>query len=50
METEEKNILNFLDVKVKKNNNLTFSTSTYHIDTFNGVYLNWRSLTARKYK
>ena len=50
MESEEKNILNFLDVKVKNNNNLTFSTSTYHKDMFTGVYLNWRSLTARKYK
>ena len=50
METEEKNISNFLDVKVKKNNNSTFSTSTYHKDTFTGVYLNLRSLTARKYK
>ena len=29
---------------------MTFSTSTYHKDTITGIYLNWRSLTSRKYK
>jgi hypothetical protein len=50
MEIEENNQINFLDVSVKRNDNLTFSTSTYHKPTFTGVYLNWNSLTARKYK
>ena len=50
METEENNKLNFLDLTIKRNEDLTFSTSTYHKPTFTGVYLNWNSLTARKYK
>ena len=43
------NKLPFLDTCVVKN--LTnYSTKLYHKPTFTGVYLNWTSLTSRKYK
>ena len=50
MEKESEKILNFLDVKIKRNDDFTFSTSTYHKPTFTGVMLNWNSLTSIKYK
>ena len=50
MASEQNNTLNFLDVIVKRQNDLTLTTSTYHKKTITGVYLNWKSLTSRKYK
>jgi hypothetical protein len=50
LETEKDNTLNFLDVKIKKKDNLTLETSTYRKPTFTGVMLNWNSLTSLKYK
>ena len=50
MEKEENKSINFLDVKIKRKENLTFSTSTYRKPTFTGVMLNWNSLTTLKYK
>jgi hypothetical protein len=50
MEKEENNTLNFLDVKIKKKKDLSFTTSTYRKPTFTGVMLNWNSLTSIKYK
>ena len=50
MEKEEKNSLNFLDVKIRRNKDLSISTSTYRKPTFTGVMLNWNSLTSIKYK
>ena len=50
MEKEEKNSLNFLDVKIRRNKDLSISTSTYQKPTFTGVMINWNSLTSIKYK
>ena len=50
MEMEEKNTLNFLDIKIEKTPKLIFLYLAFHKDTFTGVYLNWRSLLSRKYK
>jgi hypothetical protein len=50
MEKEDKNSLNFLDVKIRRNKDLSISTSTYRKPTFTGVMLNWNSLTSIKYK
>ena len=43
------NKLPFLDTCVKRIAN-RYTTTIYHKKTFTGVYLNWTSLTARKYK
>jgi hypothetical protein len=50
MEKEENSTLNFLDVKIQKKKDLSFTTSTYRKPTFTGVMLNWNSLTSIKYK
>jgi hypothetical protein len=39
----------FLDVRVTRRVN-KYERTVYHKKTFNGVYLNWTSLTSRKYK
>ena len=44
-----KNSLPFLDTRVIRNVN-KYVTTIYHKKTFTGVYLNWKSLTARKNK
>ena len=44
-----KNSLPFLDTRVIRNVD-KYITTVYHKPTFTGVYLNWKSLTARKYK
>ena len=49
IEKEEKNSLPFLDTRVIRNVD-KYVTTIYHKKTFTGVYLNWKSLTARKYK
>ena len=50
MEKETNDTLNFLDVKIKRGNDNSISTSTYRKPTFTGVMLNWNSLTSIKYK
>ena len=49
VEHEKDQQLAFLDVMVKRNSH-EYYTSLYRKPTFTGVYLNWTSLTARKYK
>jgi hypothetical protein len=49
IEKEVKNSLPFLDTRVIRNVD-KYVTTIYHKKTFTGVYLNWKSLTARKYK
>ena len=46
---KKRNTLPFLDTRVIRNVD-KYITSVYHKPTFTGVYLNWKSLTARKYK
>ena len=48
-EGEIDNRIPFLDTCVTRKSN-GFSTKLYHKPTFTGVYLNWTSLTSRKYK
>ena len=50
MEKETNDIINFLDVKIKRGSENSISTSTYRKPTFTGVMLNWNSLTSIKYK
>ncbi len=50
MEIDENKSINFLNIKIKRNDNLTFSTSNYRKPTFTGMMLNWNSLTSIKYK
>ena len=50
MEKEINKSINFLDVKIRIENDNSISTSTYHKPTFTGVMLNWNSLTSMKYK
>ena len=49
IEHEENGKLPFLDTCVKRSI-WKYGTTIYHKKTFTGVYLNWTSLTARKYK
>ena len=49
-EIEKDCVLPFLDVKVLRKDKLGFITSIYRKKTFTGVYLNWNSLTSRRYK
>ena len=49
IEYEENKKLPFLDTLVKRYSS-QYETSVYHKKTFTGVYINWTSLTARKYK
>jgi hypothetical protein len=49
IENEKQNKIPFLDTKVTRKET-NFTTSIYHKPTFTGVYLNWTSLTSRKYK
>jgi hypothetical protein len=49
IEHEDKGKLPFLDTCVKRDVN-KYNTTIYRKKTFTGVYLNWTSLTARKYK
>ena len=49
MELEDKNKLPFLDVYVIRTVG-KYITTVYRKKTFTGVYLNWNSLTSRKYK
>jgi hypothetical protein len=49
IEWEKNNKLPFLDTLVTRKEE-GFSTNIYHKPTFTGVYLNWTSLTSRKYK
>lgn len=48
-EYERNNKLAFLDTCVKRVN-VSYVTTIYHKKTFTGVYLNWTSLTSKKYK
>ena len=48
-ETESNGELPFLDTKVKRVIG-KYATTVHHKKTFTGVYLNWTSLTSRKYK
>ena len=48
-EHEINNSINFLDVTITRKH-LKLVTKTYHKPTFTGVFLNWNSLTSRKYK
>ena len=50
METEANNSIPFLDTRVKRNKDSRLTTTLYHKKTFRGTYLNWTSLTDRKYK
>jgi len=50
MEKEVNKSINFLDVKISRENDNSISTSTYRKPTFTGVMLNWNSLTSIKYK
>ena len=49
IEYEHRNKLSFLDTLVKRVRN-RYVTTIYHKKTFTGVYLNWTSLTSKKYK
>ena len=49
IELENKKQLPFLDTKVRRQQN-NLNTTLYHKPTFTGVYLNWTSLTTKKYK
>jgi hypothetical protein len=49
IETEKQNRIPLLDTRVTRKD-LGFTTTIYHRPTFTGVYLNWTSLTSRKYK
>lgn len=49
IEHEQNNKLPFLDTLVKRDRT-RYTTTLYHKPTFTGVYLNWTSLTARRYK
>ncbi len=49
IEHEEKNKLPFLDTLVGRHKD-RYTTSVYHKSTYTGLYLNWTSLTARRYK
>jgi predicted GIY-YIG superfamily endonuclease len=49
LEHEENNKLAFLDTWVCRGID-KYRTTIHHRKTFTGVYLNWKSLTARKYK
>lgn len=49
IENEKNNNLPFLDTVVKRRVG-KYETSVYRKSTFTGVYLNWTSLTARRYK
>jgi hypothetical protein len=49
IEHEANNKLPFLDTSVERKVN-KFSTTMYRKKTFTGVYLNWTSLTSKKYK
>jgi len=49
IEHEERNRLPFLDTCVVRKNS-KYKTTIYRKTTFTGVYLNWTSLTARRYK
>lgn len=49
IEHEAKNSLPFLDTVVTRRAS-SYRTSVYRKKTFTGVYLNWTSLTARRYK
>ena len=48
-EVEKENCLNFLDIKITKNNN-KFSTSIYRKPTFTGLTMNFQSFAPLKYK
>ena len=50
VEHEKDNSIPFLDTKVKRKSDLKLFTTLYHKKTFTGTYLNWNSLTDRKYK
>jgi hypothetical protein len=49
MELENGDSMPFLDVRVIRRVN-KYETTVYHKKTLTGVYLNWTSLTSRKYK
>ena len=49
VEYEKNNQLAFLDTLVSRNSSQYFTT-LYRKSTFTGVYLNWTSLTSKKYK
>ena len=49
VEYENNNKIPFLDTCINRKET-GFKTNIYHKPTFTGVYLNWTSLTARKYK
>ena len=50
VEVESNNSIPFLDTKVKRRRDLKLTTTLYHKKTFTGTYLNWNSLTERRYK
>jgi len=50
IEHEENNRLPFLDTCVVRHHNTKYTTTMYFKKTFTGLYLNWTSLTARRYK
>ena len=49
IEHETDGKLPFLDTEVERHIG-KYTTTVYHKPTFTGVYLNWTSLTARRYK
>ena len=50
IEHEENNRLPFLDTCVVRHHNMKYTTTMYFKKTSTGLYLNWTSLTARRYK
>jgi hypothetical protein len=48
VENEAENSLNFLDMKIKRNEDLSIFLSTYRKPTFTGTMLNWNSHTSIK--
>jgi hypothetical protein len=50
VEVENNGSIPFLDTRVKRRHDLKLSTTLYHKKTFTGTYLNWNSLTERRYK
>ena len=48
-ETENKNSISFLDIKISRDNN-KFTTSVYRKLIFNGVFMNFESFIPKSYK
>ena len=50
METESDHTLPFLDIKITRNQDGSFFTTTYRKPTFSGLYLKWISFLPKQFK